>query len=98
MLALPVWQIDPATIERQGMIGLLATFIVILMGVVGLLWRELAAMRCKYDQVLDDNHTCILQNTVALNALREQLAIYPTIQRLEDRLGDASANIRPIRK
>jgi hypothetical protein len=90
--------LDPAVIAKQDITGILAIWIVCLIGLLGLLWREYVILRGKYDKLLDDTHTCILQNTTTLNALREQLDIYPTIQRLEDRLGNAPDPVRTTRK
>lgn len=91
-------QFDPAQAERLGVIGLLATGCAGLLALCRIMWGEIGRLREKYDTLLDTSHTCISQNTAILTSMREEMAVSRTLQRLEERLQDAPAVVRPIRK
>jgi hypothetical protein len=91
-------QFDPSQAERLGVIGLLATGCVALAGMCKLLWNEIGRLREKYDRLMDTSHACIAQNTATLSAVREEIAMSRTLQRLEERLADAPAALHSPRK
>ncbi len=91
--------LDPAVIAKQDTTELLAIICVVLMAVIGMREREIVRLRIKYDALLEHSLEAITANTARLTALEEELEIYPALQRLEVKLGDApNVSGRSVRK